>query len=153
AGDTGLATEVLFNSPGVTFGPLQWPAPGLFRSPDGFLTSYGYDGQVLLFTEATTPARSGSTLDLRAEANILVCEVDCIPADLVLTLSLPVGPAPIPDASARAFFAAEASRVPLAAVAAGFAVRFEPGASDAEALRGTLIVESADGSALPPVEP
>src|SRR5690606_55583 len=62
-------------------------------------------------------------------------------------------PAPIPDASARAFFAAEASRVPLAAVAAGFAVRFEPGASDAEALRGTLIVESADGSALPPVEP
>jgi len=155
AGDTGLATELVPEVEGASFGPLQWPAPAIFRSPDGFLTSYGYAEEVLLFSVVTPDASTaaGTDLQLNTTANLLVCKVDCIPADLELTLSLPVGQSPVADEALRPLFAREASRVPPAASDAGFAVRFTPGSSDARTLRGALVLESHDGAVIPATEP
>ena len=51
-GEAGLPSEVVWDAPRVTVGPLTWPAPEVHRSPDGTITSYGYGGEVVLFATA-----------------------------------------------------------------------------------------------------
>src|SRR5215213_3289164 len=57
-GDSGLATEVSWDTPGTTVDALQWPFPNTFRTPDGFITTHGYAEQVLLFAEARASAQA-----------------------------------------------------------------------------------------------
>src|SRR5690606_9033542 len=65
-GETGLSTEVAFEVPGLQVGSLRWPFPETFRSPDGFITSYGYGGEVILFSEATlTPGAAADSVPLQ----------------------------------------------------------------------------------------
>lgn len=148
-GETGLSTEVAFEVPGLQVGSLRWPFPETFRSPDGFITSYGYGGEVILFSEATlTPGAAADSVPLQATANVLVCEVDCIPADLELTLAIPVGAEAVPDAALRERLESFAPRVPLSLERAGLAVRFEPAdAADAGLLRGSVLLTRTSGSA------
>ena len=112
-GDSGLETEVAWDTPGSTVGPLKWPFPDTFRTSDGFITTYGYDDQAILVADvkASEDVTSGA-LTLSAAVEALVCEVHCIPAELMLTRSVPVGPQTLRDAEKVAVLDAELAKVP-----------------------------------------
>ncbi len=154
-GDSGLETEVTWDTPGSTVGPLQWPYPHTFRTPDGFITTHGYDGEVLLFAQATAAKDATGALQLSAAAEALVCEVHCIPAELMLTRSVPLGPETVRDAEAvRAFDAAQA-RVPRPVADTGHAVQLALDANQltpGQDFTGTLTVTGPNGAALPALD-
>ena len=114
-GDAGFATEVLWSSGHATFGPLQWPAPTIFRESDG-VTTYGYANEALLFTNATVSdsISIGEALELRASARYLACNVVCSPGEVEVSVRLPVGAntAPADDAT-HALFTQHAALVPV----------------------------------------
>ena len=90
-GDSGLPTTLAWKlPPGVTAGPIQWPAPEAL--PAGPLVNYGYEREVLLLTDVKVPrdAPLGEPLTLGAKAEWLVCRETCIPEDVQLDLVLPV---------------------------------------------------------------
>jgi thiol:disulfide interchange protein/DsbC/DsbD-like thiol-disulfide interchange protein len=117
-GDSGLPTTLVWKLPaGANTGEIDWPAPK--RLPIGPLVNYGYEGDLLLPLSFTAPAtaRPGSTLQLSAEANWLVCRDVCIPENATLKLLLPVAEAGVTagqTAEAPLFArAAELKAVPL----------------------------------------
>jgi thiol:disulfide interchange protein DsbD len=117
-GDSGLPTTLNWALPaGVQVGEIAWPAPQ--RLPIGPLVNYGYEGDLLLPMPLTVPAdaRPGSTLQLQAEVNWLVCRDVCIPENATLRLALPVAEAGVSGgqtAQAPLFArAAETRAVPL----------------------------------------
>ena len=90
-GDSGLPTTIEWKlPPGVTAGPIDWPAP--HPLPFGPLVNYGYEGEVYLPTTLTVPASTptGRDLAIAARADWLVCKETCIPEGVDLTLALPV---------------------------------------------------------------
>ncbi len=109
-GDSGLATDLEWSlPPGVTAGPIVWPAPE--RHVFGPLVNHGYSGRVLLPVEIRIPATAAGEVRLVARASWLVCRDICIPREADLTLTLPVDPvayASEPDVLA-AFAAADAT--------------------------------------------
>ncbi|HEX8699600.1 MAG TPA: protein-disulfide reductase DsbD domain-containing protein, partial [Myxococcaceae bacterium] len=113
-GDSGLSTEVSWDTPGVTVGELRWPFPSTFRTPDGFIVTHGYKDEVLLFAEARASEQATGSLTLSAAVDALVCEVNCIPVQMVLTRPLSVGAQTVPEGEARAAFDASEARVPQA---------------------------------------
>ena len=149
-GEAGLATEVVWDVPRVTVGPLSWPAPEVHRSPDGSITSYGYGGEVVLFASARAQPDVKAPLTVVATTELLVCEVQCIPARLELTRVLGVGPRQ-GDAAGSAALDASAHRVPRPPATAGLRVTvrrttsFVPG----QPFEGELTVERTDGSPEP----
>jgi thiol:disulfide interchange protein/DsbC/DsbD-like thiol-disulfide interchange protein len=155
-GDSGLSTEVSWDTPGVTVGELRWPFPSTFRTPDGFIVSYGYGEEVILFAEARASEQATGSLTLSAAVDALVCEQRCIPAEMLLSRSLPVGTETVRDAESTAAFDAAQSRVPLTTESAGLTMAL---ALDSEKLKtgqpftGTLTVSASDGKLLSSVEP
>jgi thiol:disulfide interchange protein DsbD len=151
-GESGLASEITWDTPGSTVGDLQWPAPSTFRTSDGFITTYGYAEEVLLFTEARASEKATGSLQLSAAADVLVCEVHCLPAQLMLTRNVTVGPETLRDAEHAPTFDAARARVPAKPESAGHTVTL---ALDAKPLTagkpftGTLTVT---GPAAPTVE-
>ncbi len=146
-GEAGLASEVVWDAPRVSTGPLGWPAPEVHRSPDGSITSYGYGGEVVLFTAARAQPDVHPPLTIVATVEVLVCEVQCIPARFELTRVLGVGPRRA-DAAGASLLDAAAARVPREPSSAGLRVSirrttpFVPG----QPFEGELTVERADGS-------
>jgi len=113
-GQGAYATEVQHRSAGDA-GPLQWPAPSIFTTSDGFITTYGYEDEVVLFYDWTVPADATGTATLDVVADFLTCEVDCIPGRTELTRDVPVSAATTPpDTPTRAAFDAAAATVPTA---------------------------------------
>jgi cytochrome c biogenesis protein CcdA len=115
-GETGLPTRVRWSVDGSEVGPTSWPAPSVFGESDGLFTSYGYADQVLLAAEATRREPAPGPRMARAEIELLVCEVECIPAKLSLSRRLDAGPrgsAPASD-EVRRLFERYAARVPTA---------------------------------------
>jgi len=155
-GEAGLASEVVWDAPRVAAGPLTWPAPEVHRSPDGSITSYGYRGEVVLFTRARAQPDVQAPLTVVATVEVLVCEVQCIPARFELTRVLGVGPRQ-EDSAGAALLDAAAARVPRSPSSADLRVSvrrttpFVPG----QPFEGELTVERADGSpeALAPTDP
>ncbi|HEY6111512.1 MAG TPA: protein-disulfide reductase DsbD domain-containing protein [Chthoniobacterales bacterium] len=101
-GDAGLPTEVKWKLPPgwQERGGLQWPIP-LKTTDPGDIQTYGYENEVLLMQQITTPAKiDNQKVTLSAEASWLVCEKICIPGSATLQLELPVGPGGAPDNSA-----------------------------------------------------
>lgn len=98
-GESGVSTEVVFE--GAELGEIQWPIPQRYEAP-GPIYTHGYD-EVVLF--ASTPAPD-EPLPVRADVDFLVCQIDCIPARVLLSSTIE------PDASSAALqrFAA---RVPV----------------------------------------
>jgi len=90
-GDIGLPTDIIWSVPeGATTTPYEYPVPLRFEQSE--IISFGYDGQVLLFTEVTLPTElPAGTIELGAEANWLVCKTSCIPGSASLKLPLTVG--------------------------------------------------------------
>lgn len=88
-GDAGMATRVEWTLPkGWSASELAWPAPIRFDT-DG-VTSFGYEGRVVLPATVTAPARAKGKAKIRARASWLVCREVCLPGDAELTLTLPV---------------------------------------------------------------
>lgn len=150
-GDSGLPTTLAWTLPaGAQAGPIDWPAPQ--RIPIGPLVNYGYEGDLLLPLRFTAPAdaQPGSTLQLKADANWLVCNDVCIPESATLTLAVPVlpaGPPPAPGPLASRFDAA-AAEAPAALT--GWRAELQRAGRD---LQLRLIHTGAlpAGAALPPV--
>ncbi len=111
-GESGLGTELSWDADRIDVGPLQWPFPATFRTDDGFIVTYGYADEVLLFAEARVRPDAKGTLGISAAADLLVCDINCIPAEIVVTRPLTVGAKTVPDAEAQVLFDAAAARVP-----------------------------------------
>jgi DsbC/DsbD-like thiol-disulfide interchange protein/cytochrome c biogenesis protein CcdA len=128
-GDSGEPTRIEWQLPrGFSAGEIEWPVPE--RIPVGPLMNFGYHGEVLLLTRVVPPADlpAGKPVTLRAKANWLVCEVQCIQEEGELALTLPVAGAGAPDARWSKPIADARSRLPLAAPAGWrFGARGEEG--------------------------
>lgn len=83
-GDIGLPTDIQWSAPpGVTVGPYEYPVPHKFDVQQ--IISYGYEDEVLLFTEMVFPEdMEPGTYSIGLKANWLVCEVSCIPGSVEL---------------------------------------------------------------------
>jgi len=91
-GDIGLPTRIEWSLPDAwEAAPFEFPVPLRFDQ-DG-IVSYGYDGQVLFFSEVQVPAGAQpGEVALEAKVNWLVCEVSCIPGKAKLKLPMRVVP-------------------------------------------------------------
>ena len=98
---TGLATSIEWQlPPGWQAGPIQWPAPRVLRDSKNNIVGNGYEGETFLPMTLTPPAnlKAGDKVELKADANWLMCADVCIPGGAKLSLSLPVSTdAPQPD--------------------------------------------------------
>jgi thiol:disulfide interchange protein/DsbC/DsbD-like thiol-disulfide interchange protein len=155
-GDAGLATEVSWDAPGTTVGELRWPFPSTFRSSDGSIITYGYQNEVLLFAEARASEQATGSLTLSAAVEALVCKERCLPAQMLVSRTLPVGAETVRDGEATVAFDAAQAQVPGPLEGSGFSVAL---ALDAQRLKtgqpfaGTFTVAAREGAALPGVEP
>jgi len=89
-GDIGLPTDIQWSTPpGVVSTPYEYPVPHKFELQG--IVSYGYEDEVVLFTEMTFPADMAmGTANIGLEANWLVCEVSCIPGSVSLERTIEV---------------------------------------------------------------
>ncbi|HYI01076.1 protein-disulfide reductase DsbD family protein [Hyalangium sp.] len=155
-GDSGLSTQVSWDAPGVTVGELRWPFPSTFRTPDGFIVTHGYKEEVLLFAEARASQQATGSLTLSAAVDALVCEQRCVPAEILLSRTLPVGAETVRDAETTTAFDAAQAQVPRTLESSGISVAL---ALDEEKLKtgqpftGIVTVSASDGKSLPAVEP
>jgi len=91
AGDSGNPPSIDWQlPPGFSASDIHWPYPE--RLPIGPLMNYGYTKQSTLLVEIATPdtLTPGQTVTLRAQADWLVCKVECIPEEGQFSLTLPV---------------------------------------------------------------
>lgn len=139
-GDSGLATEIAWTlPPGYSAGPIVWPVPA--QIPVAHLVNYGYEGEVLLLTQITPPARVTGDVALQADVNWLVCQKECVPGEARLDTTLPAGDGRRNPETAAAF---DAARLQLPQPSP-WQVRLEPNAEGyvlhvaAAGLRGDTI--------------
>ncbi|WP_095978011.1 protein-disulfide reductase DsbD family protein [Melittangium boletus] len=154
-GESGLASEISWDTPGSTVGELQWPMPSTLRTSDGFITTYGYEGEVLLSAQAHASEKAEGSLQLSAAADVLVCEVNCLPAQLVLLRQLPVGPETHRDAEHAPAFDAALARVPVAPERANYTVALaldQPSLTTGRAFTGTVTLAGTSGVPPPTVD-
>ena len=122
-GQAALATDVRFSGTGASFESLQWPAPAVFKQADGFITTYGYAGEVLLFAQATVAEDARGELTVKVNADYLACKVDCTPGEATLSRTIPLRGDSTPAAQpVIELFDRHAARVPKTAEALGLAV-------------------------------
>jgi len=90
---TGLPTQIKWMLPdGWTAGDILWPAPELLTDTRGNVIGNGYEGDLLLPVTLTPPKdlKPGTTVDLAAKADWLMCQEECVPGSAKVSLSLPV---------------------------------------------------------------
>lgn len=90
-GDSGNATTIDWQLPaGASASDILWPAPS--RISMGPITNYGYENEVTLLSRIRVPENlsPGENFSVRAEVDWLVCEEECIPQQVTLSLVLPV---------------------------------------------------------------
>ncbi len=112
---TGYPTSLAWTLPeGFSAGPIVWPAPHTVKDTAGNVTGNGYEGTVHLFVQITPPATLavGSTVQLRAAADWLMCAESCMPGDAKVALTLPVAADPGAENAAVAKAFAELPRDP-----------------------------------------
>ena len=87
--EVGQPTQIEWEHPSAfTHTPYAYPIPQRFDTQG--IVSFGYDKEVLLFTELTIPADTpAGDITLGATASWLACEITCIPA-VDVKLSLPM---------------------------------------------------------------
>ncbi len=114
-GDSGLPTRLNFTLPdGLQAGPIQWPTPS--RLPTGPLMNYGYGDTLLLPVAVTVPSGfTADSVDVRLQAEWLVCRDVCIPESGEFRLRLPTQAA---TAAHAALFASTQAAVPQPAAGA-----------------------------------
>ncbi|MCS6812459.1 MAG: protein-disulfide reductase DsbD family protein [Cyanobacteria bacterium] len=90
-GDSGAAPIVRWSLPeGFRAGELVYPYPE--RLPVPPLMNFGYKDEVYYLVKITPAANvpTGQSVTLRAEGEILVCKVECVPEPKSVSLTLPV---------------------------------------------------------------
>lgn len=90
-GDSGAAPIVTWSLPqGFQAGELVYPYPE--RLPIPPLMNFGYKDEVYYLAKITPAADvpTGQLVNLKAEGEILVCEVECVPEPKSVSLTLPV---------------------------------------------------------------
>ncbi|MFM7698151.1 MAG: protein-disulfide reductase DsbD family protein [Limnohabitans sp.] len=89
-GDSGLATQLQWQLPkGLTVGDTVWPTPHMI--PVGNMVNHGYEGRVLLAAPVTVGSGlTGREVEIRLQADWLVCKEECIPQSGQFVLKLPV---------------------------------------------------------------
>ncbi len=123
-GQAAIATDIRFSGEHLSFGALSWPAPEIFKQADGFITTYGYAGSTLLFTDATVAEDAHGELTIKVSADYLACNVDCTPGEATLSRTIPVRDAAAPaDDLVTNIFKHAAARVPRAASELGVQVQ------------------------------
>jgi thiol:disulfide interchange protein/DsbC/DsbD-like thiol-disulfide interchange protein len=113
SGQSGAPPKLRWQIQGADVGETAWPFPEVFREGEGFITTYGYTGEVLLASPAVFRAGAAGDVAVRLDADVLVCEVQCIPGELHLERPIRVGAAEA-DAPSSDFelFERAAARVP-----------------------------------------
>ena len=147
-GESGLPTEVSWDTPGTTVDALQWPSPRPFRTPDGSITTYGYADEVLLFATARASEQAQGALMLSVAGDAL-CEVRCLPAQLMYHAQPAGGGGQRAGPEAAALLDAAALQVPREAGPAGYRVEVAleaPRLTAGKPFAGTLTLA---GPALP----
>ena len=90
AGDAGLKTTIDWNLPeGFSASEIYWPFPQKIYLDD--FANYGYEGETFLLVKITPPQNiSEKEIELKANANWLVCKIACQPggAEHYLKLSI-----------------------------------------------------------------
>ncbi len=88
-GDSGLPTTLAWTLPaGFGAGDIMWPTPK--KLPVGPMVNYGYDGTLLLPVKVDVPASfAAATLQVKLEAQWLVCKDVCIPEQGSFALDIP----------------------------------------------------------------
>ena len=120
SGQSGIPTRLTWKIDGAQVGPIQWPFPEVFREADGFITTYGYAGEVLLLSEASLAPGVSGEIEARVDAEFLVCEVQCVPGEVHLRRTIHVDDTPtLPDPATHAFFEEWAARIPRDPAALG----------------------------------
>ncbi len=90
-GDSGLPIEMAWTlPPGSQISEIVWPYPK--RIEIGHLVNYGFEGEHLLPVEVSWPEDLvvGTEVQITLDTRWLVCEVECIPGEASLSLTLPV---------------------------------------------------------------
>lgn len=90
-GDSGLPTELHWKSDGATVGEIQWATPAVFAESEGTITTYGYGDRVLLVADALAADDPGQAIRLDVTAGFLACDILCIPGEVTLHRTIPVG--------------------------------------------------------------
>ncbi len=122
-GDSGAATELTWRAPGSEIGPIRWPAPRVFREAEGLLTTFGYEGDVLLAQQAVVAKAATGSWSLEVDVDFVACLIECIPGRIQLASSIPVGETHAPAAPPiRDRFELAASRLPRTPEALGASV-------------------------------
>ena len=115
-GASGAAPVIRWTLPaGWTAGDLHWPVPQRIRV--GPLTNYGYEEAVTLLAPVRVPEGPlpAGPLTLTADAEWLVCRVECIPETGRFTLELPHPGSPtVGDPATQRLFAAARAQWPEA---------------------------------------
>ncbi len=113
---TGLPTTLTWQLPeGFRVGAPHWPAPQVVHDAAGNVTGNGYEGDLLVPVEVTTPATlaPGPAITLRVKVEWLMCRENCRPASSELTLTLPVvASLPEPDPLWQTRLATTVARLP-----------------------------------------
>ncbi len=114
SGDAGYPPALDFApTPQVSAAELRWPAPRRWVLP-GPLEALGYEGEVVYPVAARWQA-AGARLDLAADLDYVVCEIDCVPYSYRLELAQPLAPAgaaAVPDPVQAPRLASWEARVP-----------------------------------------
>lgn len=88
SGDSGKATQITWRqNTGLQYGPLLWPTPQRYLDRGG-ITTYGYEGQVLLLSPLKTAPATPQAM-AAAEVEWLACNTTCIPRRATLSGLLP----------------------------------------------------------------
>ncbi|MDP8222508.1 MAG: thioredoxin family protein [Candidatus Lernaella stagnicola] len=111
-GEAGLPTKIAWQKyDALIFGPAQYPEPVLFGVGTP-LSGYGYEKELLLYSNVTVSTEAGGALKLQAEPSWLVCKHICLPGKVSVSLELPVADATTPS-SHRGLFDAVQKVVPV----------------------------------------
>jgi thiol:disulfide interchange protein len=89
-GEAAYSTEITATSDHATFGEMPWPRPARFTSGGGFITTYGYEHQVLFELPAVAATNAQDRIRVDVVADYLACRVDCIPGRVELFRDLSV---------------------------------------------------------------
>jgi thiol:disulfide interchange protein DsbD len=89
-GDSGSATELDWRAPDAEVGPIQWPAPQVFSEAEGLLTTFGYEDDVLLASEAVVSKGAQGSWRLEVDAAFVACLIQCVPGRIQLAREVPI---------------------------------------------------------------
>lgn len=141
-GDAGLPTQIVWKGEGLEFGPLQWSAPGLYSESEGMWTTFGYDGEVVLYSDVVVQESVGDSIEIVADIDYLACKNACVPGEHTLRRTLAVGPTSVrAEKSERALFDVYSLQIPRDASALGIKAVATAGASQTDGREGRAVLE------------